>query len=821
MTIISVQQERNPPVVPLDGVVTQQPITTVVAAPYAAAGPLVAGTSNSNVGIDTVLNKTFVINEYNRSFFPGTRIRATAVGYTNVWLEGIVVSWDGETMVLDGDLQSGTGNYSNWQINVAGQPGVQGQTGPVGPVGPSGGPIGPVGPPGQPGSQWHTGSGAPANSLGADGDYYLDDVTNNVWVRASGAYAVQANIGGAIGPQGPTGPVGPTGPMGTVIAWRNGTGAPANSLGADLDYYLDDATGNVYQRASGVYTIVANIKGPQGIQGIQGIQGPPGASGSGSGDVVHTLTLTAGAGLTGGGDLSANRTFDVGAGPGITVAADTVGLTVPVAIANGGTNATTAAGALTQLGALPIAGGVSMTGQLSVAYASGSPQFNISPPSGLAIERLGFVTGQGAVLEIFNNTAGAARWKWWYALNNETGSNAGADFSLQSFTDGGTVLDTPLAIARASSIAAFSQPPTHPTPTAGDSSTKSATTAFVQGILVSPTFTGTPKAPTPSTPDNSTNIATTAFVKSQGYITGSFLPLTGGTLTGPISIGYAAGYAINITAGNFFCQGSGAFGGSISTSAGLTINGGGYSLNIPGGGASIAGACVFGAGATFAGSVTINAGGTGLSVPSGGASFGALTCTGTSLLQGAVTIQSNMTAGQGQFAGTLSGTNQVIASGTGAPMFTWSVPGVGFYWRAWANNTGGAELIIDNYSAAGVLLSPGSTAWAAYSDIRLKKNIENYQALDRLKNFRAIAFDPILKKEKDAAKIDITPKRQVGIIAQEIAEDFPELVLQCDGKLAIYYSQVGVVALQGVKELLDLVVTLQKRVETLERRLKK
>ena len=37
-------------------------------------------------------------------------------------------------------------------------------------------------------------------------------------------------------------------------------------------------------------------------------------------------TVTAGAGLTGGGDLTASRTLDVGAGTGITVAADTVAL---------------------------------------------------------------------------------------------------------------------------------------------------------------------------------------------------------------------------------------------------------------------------------------------------------------------------------------------------------------------------------------------------------------------------------------------------------------------------------------------------------------
>ena len=42
-------------------------------------------------------------------------------------------------------------------------------------------------------------------------------------------------------------------------------------------------------------------------------------------------TLTAGAGLTGGGDLSADRTFTVGAGLGITVNADDVALASSVA----------------------------------------------------------------------------------------------------------------------------------------------------------------------------------------------------------------------------------------------------------------------------------------------------------------------------------------------------------------------------------------------------------------------------------------------------------------------------------------------------------
>ncbi len=42
--------------------------------------------------------------------------------------------------------------------------------------------------------------------------------------------------------------------------------------------------------------------------------------------VIESVTFTAGAGLTGGGDLSANRTFDIGAGSGMTINANDVAL---------------------------------------------------------------------------------------------------------------------------------------------------------------------------------------------------------------------------------------------------------------------------------------------------------------------------------------------------------------------------------------------------------------------------------------------------------------------------------------------------------------
>lgn len=71
---------------------------------------------------------------------------------------------------------------------------------------------------------------------------------------------------------------------------------------------------------------------------------------------------------------------------------------------------------------------------------------------------------------------------------------------------------------------AFTGNPTAPTQTAGNNSTRIATTAFVQAALpnmalyaplASPALTGTPTAPTAATSTNNTQIATTAFAQAK------------------------------------------------------------------------------------------------------------------------------------------------------------------------------------------------------------------------------------------------------------------------------------------------------------------
>tara|TARA_R110002020_G_scaffold287424_4_gene502885 strand:- start:238 stop:702 length:465 start_codon:yes stop_codon:yes gene_type:complete len=88
------------------------------------------------------------------------------------------------------------------------------------------------------------------------------------------------------------------------------------------------------------------------------------------------------------------------------------------------------------------------------------------------------------------------------AINSKQDINGDSseDFAMNNGTVAGTLTITGV--------------PTGPTQSAGNNTTRLATTAFVQGEKASPTFTGTPAAPTASAGTNTTQIATTAFVEA-------------------------------------------------------------------------------------------------------------------------------------------------------------------------------------------------------------------------------------------------------------------------------------------------------------------
>jgi microcystin-dependent protein len=122
----------------------------------------------------------------------------------------------------------------------------------------------------------------------------------------------------------------------------------------------------------------------------------------------------------------------------------------------------------------------------------------------------------------------------------------------------------------------------------------------IGGVLTVPTIagvalTGAPTAPTPPTADNDTSIATTEFVKAQGYATiaqlGNFLPLTGGAVSGlvtvqdgtntPIALGRDAD---NASANVLTLNGNRSEAGAVGFFGGITGDATMY-LNVPAGGA--------------------------------------------------------------------------------------------------------------------------------------------------------------------------------------------------------------------------------------------
>ena len=168
------------------------------------------------------------------------------------------------------------------------------------------------------------GKGAPTNSLGADGDFYIDLLkldfygpkANGHWPTAvslrgpagtngtngsngksgsngtdgkNGATGEKGATSGIVGPAGPTGPAGPAGPAGvqgvagpigltgpaglTGDVGATGPVGPAGSPGAP------GSSGSPGAQGTTGLTGPIGLTGSQGLQGIQGIQGVTGATG--------------------------------------------------------------------------------------------------------------------------------------------------------------------------------------------------------------------------------------------------------------------------------------------------------------------------------------------------------------------------------------------------------------------------------------------------------------------------------------------------------------------------------------------------------------
>lgn len=186
-----------------------------------------------------------------------------------------------------------------------GEQGAQGDPGPQGPAGATGA-TGPTGPQGDPGATGATGPQGPTGATGSQGPQGDPGPT--------GATGAQGPIG-ATGPEGPEGAQGPQGPQGPA-----GSNATVTAANASITVTAGAVSVGVLQSDA--------MHGGRGggSQHALAIAGAPGTAGFISGasqqkldnlitnPVPDTRSILAGTGLTGGGNLTADRTLTVSYG---------------------------------------------------------------------------------------------------------------------------------------------------------------------------------------------------------------------------------------------------------------------------------------------------------------------------------------------------------------------------------------------------------------------------------------------------------------------------------------------------------------------------
>ena len=95
----------------------------------------------------------------------------------------------------------------------------------------------------------------------------------------------------------------------------------------------------------------------------------------------------------------------------------------------------------------------------------------------------------------------------------------------------------------------------------------------------------------------------------------------------------------------------------------------------------------------------------------------------------------------------------------------------------------------------------------ANSDIKLKTNIRPLEnCLDKISRIGGYRYE----------RIDLDNKEQIGVIAQEVEAEFPELVSEHDGTKSVSYGNLVAVAFEAIKELKAEVDTLREEIRELK-----
>ena len=127
------------------------------------------------------------------------------------------------------------------------------------------------------------------------------------------------------------------------------------------------------------------------------------------------------------------------------------------------------------------------------------------------------------------------------------------------------------------------------------------------------------------------------------------------------------------------------------------------------------------------------------------------------------------------------------------------------------SGTGYVAYFANSGSSTGLYIS-NTAAWQSTSDVRLKTDIKDLDTTSRLLQLRPVDY---LWKSQETS--DNPEKRNLGFIAQEVQEAFPELVGQSpDGMLSVEYTGLIAPLVKAIQEQQTIINDLKARIETLE-----
>jgi hypothetical protein len=426
--------------------------------PAGPAGPGYKASSTTSITIGTG-SKTFA-TQAGLAYTIGARARASSNSAPLNWLEGQVSAYSGTTLTITADLISGSGTFTDWNINLAGVQGTQGPTGATGATGPQGsagatgsqGPIGPPGPTGPTGPQGTQGNPGATGAQGPKGDQGDPGATG-----ATGATG-PAGAAGAQGPQGNPGPTGATGPAGPGVPTGGSTGQVlAKNSATDYDTHWIAQSGGIadapsdgksYGRLNAAWTQVLPITGgtltgnlslaPASGNSALSLQ----ASAAGLGNILQGAIGTAarwrvllgdGAAESGTNNTGSNFTIQRFTDAGALI--DT-----PLTIARANAAAAPATPTLTYTGP---------------AIFSGS-WIQAAPPAGNDATFYLNKPASGRSSLFYGMTAGSLRWAFVCGdTTAESGSNTGSNFGVYPYSDAGVQQAVPLFIRRSDGVAAL------------------------------------------------------------------------------------------------------------------------------------------------------------------------------------------------------------------------------------------------------------------------------------------------------------------------------------------------------------------------------